>query len=133
MLRLPVILLLMLPGLVHAQEALPEANEIDVKPLLCIVDARTPSCDIRFEIAWRSALEGYYCVTTSVDEAALRCWFDASSGDHEVDRSVSDTFDFRLNEGEGETVLASATVEVLRKDSDDRRRRRRARHVWDLH
>lgn len=133
MIRLPVIALLLLPAILCAQEAEHDTNTIDVKPLLCIVDARTPSCEIHFEIAWRSAFEGYYCVTTSIDEAALRCWFDARSGEHDEERRVTDTFDFRLNEGEGDTVLASATVEVLRKDSDDRRRRRRARHVWDLH
>ncbi|MDX1507268.1 MAG: DUF3019 domain-containing protein [Woeseiaceae bacterium] len=133
MTRLAIIALLWLPAALFAQEAPPQRGEIEVKPLLCIVDARTPSCAIRFEIAWRSVLAGYHCVTTSIDEAALRCWFDASAGEHEVDRDVSDTFDFRLNEGDEQTVLATATVEVLRKDSGDRRRKRRARHVWDLH
>ena len=62
----------------------------------------------------------------------MRCWTNADQGNVDDERSISETVRYQLDKGDPETALASATVEVLRKDSDDRRRRRRTRHVWDI-
>lgn len=125
-----VFLVMSLPALAQDDDA--QDYDLEVRPLLCIVDARIASCEIRFEIEWRSLLAGYYCVAASTDDDALRCWAEASAGQHEDERVVAQSFDYLLNEGEDGEPLATATVEVLRKDSDDRRRRRRTRHVWDI-
>lgn len=125
-------LLLLLPLAAAADEAGDGEASLTVKPLLCIVDARTPSCAMRFSISWQSRETGYYCVNSDLDSEALRCWDEARSGRHEDDREVTETFRYWLDRGEGEAELASATVEILRKDSDDRRRRRRTKYVWDL-
>lgn len=105
---------------------------LTVKPLLCIVDQRTPSCDLHFEIAWRTDLPGYHCLNNDLEDAPLRCWPDARTGEHQDERTVGETFSYWLARDDEQTVLATATVEVLKKDSDDRRRRRRTRYVWDL-
>lgn len=126
-------LLLLLPLTTVADDAAEDAATLTVKPLLCIVDARTPSCDIRFAIAWRAAATGYYCVHNDFEAAALRCWVDARLGELQDHRTVVESFRYWLNHGEDRPALATATVEVLRKDSDDRRRRRRTRHVWDVY
>ena len=126
----PLLLLLPLTG--AAQNSDDGEAILTVKPLLCIVDQRTPSCEMRFLINWQSHETGYYCVNNELDSAALRCWEDARSGRHEDDREVAETFRYWLDRGAGEPELASVTVEVLRKDSEDRRRRRRTKYVWDL-
>ncbi|HSM29771.1 MAG TPA: DUF3019 domain-containing protein [Woeseiaceae bacterium] len=125
-------LLLVLPLTGAAENSDDGEASLAVKPLLCIVDQRTPSCDMRFLITWQGRETGYYCVNTELENAALRCWDDARSGRHEDDREVTETFRYWLDRGAGEPELASATVEVLRKDSEDRRRRRRTKYVWDL-
>ena len=125
-------LLFLTPLLAAADESGDGEASLAVKPLLCIVDQRTPSCDMRFLITWQSREAGYYCVNSNLDNAALRCWDEARSGRHEDDREVVETFRYWLNRGADQQELASATVEVLRKDSDDRRRRRRTKYVWDL-
>ena len=125
-------LLLLLPLTAAAENSDDGEASLTVKPLLCIVDQRTPSCEMRFLINWQSHETGYYCVNNELDSAALRCWEDARSGRHEDDREVTETFRYWLDRGAGEPELASATVEVLRKDSEDRRRRRRTKYVWDL-
>jgi len=125
-------LLLLLPLAAPADEAGDVEASLTVKPLLCIVDQRTPSCTMRFRISWQSRETGYYCVNANLDSEALRCWDEARSGRHEDDREVTETFRYWLDRGDGEAELASATVEILRKDSDDRRRRRRTKYVWDL-
>jgi len=128
--RLAVLLLLLLPLAAPADEA--GDAVLTVKPMLCIVDQRTPSCDMRFLLVWESRDRGYYCVSSELDSEALRCWDDARSGLHEDQRNVVETFRYLLDRGEDNTELASATVEVLKKDGDDRRRHRRTRYVWDL-
>ena len=102
-----------------------------VKPLLCIVDERTPGCDMSFLVRWSSNQVGYYCVFNSLEDDALNCWAEQQSGELQDDRTIRDNLVFWISETEG-TPLESITVEVLRMDSDDRRRRRRSRHVWDL-
>lgn len=125
-------LLLLLPLAAPANDAGDAGASLTVKPLLCIVDARTPSCAMRFTISWQSRETGYYCVNSNLDSEALRCWDEARSGRHEDHRDVAETFRYWLDRGDDRPALASATVEVLRKDSDDRRRRRRTKYVWDL-
>ena len=125
-------LLLLAPLMAAADDSSDGEASLAVKPLLCIVDQRTPSCNMRFLITWQSREAGYYCVSSDLDDAALRCWGEAQSGRHEDHREVVETFRYWLNRGADQPELASATVEVLRKDSDDRRRRRRTKYVWDL-
>ena len=125
-------LLFLLPLAAAADDSPSDAYTLSVKPLLCIVDARTPACEMRVAIRWASGESGYYCVFNELETEALRCWSEAQSGELRDDRTVAETFSYWLNQGTDEPVLVMATVDVLRKDSDDRRRRRRTRHVWDI-
>ena len=109
-----------------------EDVELTVKPLLCIVDQRTPSCDMLFRIVWRSADRGYYCVLSSLEDEPLHCWLEQRGGELDDERSAEEDFSYSINEGNGDPPLDTVTVQVVRVDSDDRRRRRRSRHVWDL-
>jgi len=125
-------LLLLVPLAALADDTASEAHTLSVKPLLCIVDARTPACEMRFAIRWASDESGYYCVFNELETEALRCWRQAQAGDLRDDRTVAESFSYWLKQGVDAPVLAKATVDVLKKDSDDRRRRRRTRHVWDI-
>ena len=115
-----------------ASAAEPPPASLTVKPVLCIVDERTPSCDLDFVIAWRALRLGYYCVLNDHDEEPMRCWADRQAGETTDRRELTESIEFRLEEGDAGILVASATVDVLRKDSDDRRRRRRTRYVWDV-
>lgn len=126
--RHAAVLVLLLPLLATADEH----ASLSVKPLLCIVDERAPACDLDFTITWQALESGYYCVRANVDDDVLRCWQESTRGSTTDERTVTETFNYRLQSGEQSAALAAATVEVLQKDSDDRRRRRRTRHVWDL-
>lgn len=129
----PLLLLpFLLPLTTPATGDEPETPEITVRPLLCIVDQRTPVCEMVFHVSWRSEERGYYCVLSNLEEAPLRCWSEQRAGQLRDRRSVAEDFSYMINEGDGEPPLDTVTVEVVRMDSDDRRRRRRTRHVWDL-
>ncbi len=127
---IPILLLLLTPPLA-ANETADKPVEITVKPLLCIVDLRTPGCEMTFLVQWESDESGYYCVFNDLEDAPLNCWTEQRSGELHDKRSVQENLSFWINESGG-APLDTVTVEVLRMDSDDRRRRRRSRHVWDL-
>ena len=137
LLLLPLLLPLTTPAAGDEPETadiaeLAETVEIAVRPLLCIVDQRTPVCEMVFHVSWRSEERGYYCVLNNLEEVPLRCWSEQRAGQLRDQRSVAEDFSYMINEGDGQPPLDSVTVEVVRMDSDDRRRRRRTRHVWDL-
>lgn len=128
---LTVLFALLLPILAAGDDARDRPVQLTVKPLLCIVDERTPGCDMSFLVRWQSEQIGYYCVFNSLENEPLNCWSNQRSGEMTDDRSVRENLMIWIAQGTG-TPLDSVTVEVLRMDSDDRRRRRRSRHVWDL-
>jgi hypothetical protein len=105
---------------------------LKVKPLLCIIDRRAPACDRSFLVAWQSATTGYYCLFNHFVTTPLRCWNEASAGEHEERRLVDRGFMFWLTENGNDEPLVAVAVEVMTTETTDRRRSRRTRHVWDL-
>jgi len=132
--RLILLLLLLIPALLAAETDVPANSTVrlTVKPVLCITDKRTASCEMSFLIHWQSGTNGYYCLSSDLDETPLRCWNDENTGRVTDDRSVREEFSYWMTADANSVRLAAVTVEVLRMDTDDRRRRRRTRHVWDI-
>ena len=106
--------------------------QLTVKPVLCITDKRTPSCQMSFLVLWESAQTGYYCLFSDFGKAPIRCWSNEFSGRTKDERVVQNDFRYWMLDDNSALQLAVVTVEVLRLDSDDRRRKRRTRHVWDI-
>jgi hypothetical protein len=106
--------------------------QLTVKPVLCITDKRTPSCQMSFLVLWESAQTGYYCLFSDFGKAPIRCWSNELSGRKKDERIVQNDFRYWMQDDNSGLQLAVVTVEVLRLDSDDRRRKRRTRHVWDI-
>lgn len=109
-----------------------QSMQLTVKPVLCITDKRTPSCQMSFLVLWESAQTGYYCLFSDFGKAPIRCWTSELSGRTKDERIVQNDFRYWMQDDNSELQLAVVTVEVLRLDSDDRRRKRRTRHVWDI-
>lgn len=123
---------LLIAALLAPMTATAEDVELSVKPILCITDRRTPSCNLSFLVEWKSMSVGYYCLFNSFGEAPLRCWSEERGGDLTDDRTIDTTFSFWMTGEDFASRLAQVDVEVLHMETDDRRRRRRTRHVWDL-
>lgn len=127
-----ILLLLLMPAFVVAETDGEATMRMTVKPMLCIIDKRTPLCELAFLVAWESERDGYYCLFNDFGEAPLRCWNDARDGRLNDERSVDQSFSYWMTGDDTESRLAIVAVEVLRMDTDDRRRNRRTRHVWDI-
>jgi len=132
MMRRLITLALLLPAFAMSETAAAEDMTLTVKPVLCITDKLTPSCDMSFLVVWQSALTGYYCLFTDFDDAPMHCWNEERTGELSDQRTVQENFSYWMTDRDQVSRLAVVTVEVLRMDSDDRRRKRRTRHVWDL-
>ena len=124
--------LLMLGVLTAANDAAAEDVALTVKPVLCIVDNRNPTCEMSFLVVWHSGTTGYYCLFNDFADAAMRCWSEEREGELNDERSVQESFSYWMTGTDRAIRLAQVEVEVLRMDSDDRRRKRRTRHVWDI-
>ena len=116
----------------ESDTSLDPALQLTVKPVLCITDKRTPSCDLSFLVVWQSEQSGYYCLFNDFQEASLQCWTEKRSGELSDENSVQDDFSYWMTDDDIQSRLAVVKVEVLRMDTDDRRRNRRTRHVWDI-
>lgn len=129
---LKLFLLLLLPAFTWAENGVDAGMRLTVKPVLCITDNRTPSCDIAFLVVWESDLSGYYCLFNDFGEAPLRCWNEERAGRLSDERTIRESFSYWMAGEDSGEKLAVIAVEVLRMDTNDRRRKRRTRHVWDI-
>ena len=125
-------ILLAAGALISVGEANSEEVQMTVKPVLCIIDNRTPSCEMSFIVIWQSGASGYYCLFNDFAEAPVRCWSEELAGQLSEDRVVRENFSYWMTGSDPDSRLAEVTVEVLHMDSNDRRRKRRTRHVWDI-
>ena len=125
---LAILLFLLLPPFANAADEM----QLKVRPMLCIIDERTPSCQMSFLVLWESAESGYYCLYNDFGQSPLRCWTERRSGEHSDERTVDTEFRYWMAGDNTASPLAVVVVEVLRLDTNDRRRRRRSRHVWDI-
>lgn len=125
-------LLAVVPALAAAQSDEGATIELTVKPLLCIIDARTPECNIAFLVSWQSDRSGYYCLFNDFVTAPLKCWSEQRTGELTEERVVRNEFRYWMTASDSDRELAAVIVEVLRMVDGDRRRNRRTRHVWDL-
>ena len=121
-------LLLLLPAFASADEEM----QLKIRPVLCIIDERTPSCQMSFLVLWQSAMAGYYCLYNDYVQAPLRCWTEQRSGELSDDRTVDTEFSYWMTGDDNDSPLAVVAVEVLQMATGDRRRKRRSRHVWDI-
>ncbi len=125
---LVTLLLLLLPAFASADAEM----QLKIRPVLCIIDERTPSCQMSFLVLWQSAETGYYCLYNDFWQAPLRCWTEQRSGELSDDRTVDTEFSYWMTRDDNDSPLAVVVVEVLQLATDDRRRKRRSRHVWDI-
>ncbi|HEX6259319.1 MAG TPA: DUF3019 domain-containing protein [Woeseiaceae bacterium] len=128
------VLILLFGSTIAVAEEDTAVNNVDlnVKPLLCIIDRRTPACEMNFLVTWQSANPSYFCLFGHVDTMPLRCWSNADAGRHEERRVVAKSFQYWLTEDKRDEPRAVVTVEVMTTETTDRRRQRRTRHVWDI-
>ena len=126
----------LLAGLAAMTSALAQDDtapvKLIIKPLLCVIDKDATSCAVTFDIRWKSAQPGEFCLSDSVQPTPLRCWPRALAGQMKHERVFTEDFRYWLSPPAGSERLSEVKIEVLRVGSNDRRRERRARHVWDV-
>lgn len=108
------------------------AVELSVKPLLCVTDRQNRSCEMSFEIAWRSRNAGDFCVYSDFVSTPIGCWLQQTSGLATEVRVVDTPFSYWISASSSEQRLAVAVIDVVSTYVEDRRRNRRKRHAWSV-
>lgn len=109
-----------------------DAPRLRVRPVMCIADRNTERCATVFEIDWKSNSPGDYCLGSDEQREPLRCWTQASAGEHADRVTVTRDFSYWIASAGEARRLAAVKIELLRLHPEDRRRERRSRHVWDV-
>lgn len=131
--RWATLLLIVAPGSIGlAAVEDPSLPVLRVRPVLCIAERATATCATVFQIDWKSRQPGDFCIGSDQQAQPLRCWTQASAGEHSDRVLVTRDFDYWIAAANSERRLRAVRIEMLRLHGDDRRRERRSRHVWDV-
>lgn len=128
----PIVTVLFLAASTVSPAAGADGPLLHVKPLICIASRNSEVCATDFQIDWRSPQPGNYCLARDNKPLPVRCWTQATAGEHRDRVIVTRDFYYWITESENTQRLSAVKVEFLRLQSEDRRRERRSRHVWDV-
>lgn len=102
---------------------------LELQPRLCTLSADDDTCDTTVRAQWRSPRNESLCLVIVDRPDIRRCWEDFSDGVYQVELSFNQDLTVELRDPQLQTVLASATIAVIRQALQLRRKRRQP---WNL-
>lgn len=102
--------------------------QFSLKPNLCVLSADEEACYDELEVRWSAPRKLNLCLFQSDLDAPLRCWTEASEGEHRFILSASHNVTFQLREA-NEKLLVSEAFEVVQ---DKKKYRRQRRNPWSF-
>lgn len=104
------------------------ALQFSLKPRLCVLTQQEEACYDELEVRWYAPRTMNLCLFQSNLEHPLRCWTDASEGEHRFVLSVTHNVTFELR-GANQSTLVSEAFEVIH---DHKKYRRQRRNPWSF-
>jgi hypothetical protein len=98
--------------------------QFSIKPRLCVLNANEEMCRDELEVKWLSAQERSLCLYQTDKTEPLRCWQDASKGEHQFELTVNVSTDFQLRELHSSTSLSDQRFQVVYSEKKYRKTRR---------
>ncbi len=92
------------------------ANEpvLTAQPGVCIVkNFNVDQCEMNLRLFWTSTNEETYCMYSSTQTDALRCWQGAQNGTHNFDFNSSQSIAFWLQRPLNKTHLSKIKVRIV--------------------
>jgi hypothetical protein len=93
-----------------AQSAELEAS-LDIKPQTCVSVHQGQTCYVQLIIHWQAGQSGEYCLFSSDQVEALRCWQQTQQGNFVQDIATAESLHFTLKKGQAVTI-AEAELKV---------------------
>ena len=102
--------------------------QLELSPKQCVAIHQGQKCFVDVEINWRTLIQGEYCLFSSQQAKALKCWQHAKQGKFVQEIVAKENISFMLKEGGSAVVLSSNELEmawVFKKST-------RARSSWRM-
>jgi hypothetical protein len=100
---------------IEAQQTRPHerTNSISLNPKQCVALTKGNSCYLDISLSWTAVEKGEYCLYSSQEKAAVKCWQDEIGGVFEGEITLKDNVSFSLKTGKSDILLSSVELEML--------------------
>lgn len=102
--------------------------QFSVKPNLCVLSEDEEACYDELEVRWSAEQQLSLCLYQSDRELPLKCWTEATEGEHRFLLSATHDVTFQLRES-NKNLLVSEAFEVVQ---DKKKYRRQRRNPWSF-
>jgi len=111
-------------GALPTPAAAAEQIELDVSPRVCTVSAQSTACDTVVKAQWRSARNESLCLLIAGRPEVRQCWENHTEGNYSVAMIFSQDLILELRSLQGQELMASQAIKVIREALQLRRKRR---------
>jgi hypothetical protein len=108
-----------------------EDIQFELTPRICTLAASDKQCETQVRASWRSSHPMSMCLVVVHRPEVKHCWDKASEGSYIVTLVFTDDVTFQLKDFEGQRVLASDVLRVIREPTRYRHKRREPWNVFD--
>lgn len=105
-------LMLLLLVLSFVSKATDLKGTMSVQPEQCVAMSQGQSCYVTVELSWEVEALGNYCLYTSAQSQALKCWHNTTSGEFKQSFDSKVNLNFSLKNQHEQATLASAVVKM---------------------
>lgn len=88
------------------------AISMSVSPNQCIAMTEGQTCYVDIELTWRSQSAGNFCLYSSLQDKAVKCWTNKTAGSYEQEIASKQNVLYSLHRQDDLEVLAESEVEM---------------------
>ena len=92
--------------------AIENEASLNLSPTLCIAIHQGQQCYVDIKIGWKSTQHGQYCLFSSQQAKALKCWKQVTQGTYAQEIVAKSNVKFMLRHNGSDVVLRSKVLEV---------------------
>ncbi len=112
MILLTITLVTSLPRLVFANENQTSTSSFRLEPEQCVAMRQGQQCYVDVKITWRMEDADSYCLFSSLQAKALRCWSNVKTGEFQREMSAKNNIVFSFKKQNSSKILFSKKLEM---------------------
>ncbi|WP_157884360.1 DUF3019 domain-containing protein [Paraglaciecola hydrolytica] len=97
---------------VKQQEVSNLTNTFQIQPTTCVSLHQGQACFVNLTLSWHTANKGNYCLYSSDQTSALKCWMADNQGVMVQEFNTAQSLHFYLKQDKSDDVIAAAELEV---------------------
>lgn len=96
----------------YASDSAPR-GELSLKPVECVVLQQGKSCHATVRISWKASSPGQYCLYSSREETAVKCWTASLEGQYRESIATKGDVEYHIRRQNDDRVFARAKLNVV--------------------